>query len=202
MSTTEVTNRVWEKVMGSLPSTDSTGDEGPVSAVSFNEAIKFCRAMSEMDLSNDAFPSTTKKEYRLPSESEWEYAASGGTDASGSTDGIDDTVSQTRPRLWSSENSEGKAGLVKQFQANGFGLFDMTGNVWEWTMDLWHENYEGAPADGSSWIDGGDKDYRVIRGGSWDFPEKTATHTMRLYEVPYGKRKDIGLRLVLPILNR
>ena len=58
---------------------------------------------------------------------------------------------------------------VGQFSANGFGLYDMHGQVWEWCQDVWHDSYEGAPTDGSAWVEDGDQDKRACRGGSWGY---------------------------------
>ena len=103
--------------------------------------------------------------YRLPSEAEWEYAARAGT---------------TTARWWGEQVGVAKANChgcgsqwdnnliapVGSFGPNPFGLFDVLGNVWEWTADCWNENYRGAPVDGSVWT-AGDCAKRVMRGGSW-----------------------------------
>jgi formylglycine-generating enzyme required for sulfatase activity len=68
---------------------------------------------------------------------------------------------------------------VGSFRPNAFGIYDMDGNVWEWVEDSWHDSYEGAPADGSAWLQGGDATYRVIRGGSWDNEIEVLCATIR-----------------------
>ena len=101
----------------------------------------------------------TGKRYRLPSEAEWEYAARAGTTTQYSWgDDMD----------WNRANCEdGCTAPVGSFAANSFGLYDMQGNVWEWVEDYWHDNYEGAPSDGSAWTTGGDESAAVLRGGCW-----------------------------------
>lgn len=104
--------------------------------------------------------------FRLPTESEWEYAARAGT-TSDYYWGNDSN--KAADYAWSDENSNHYSHSVAQKQPNAFGLYDMSGNVWEWTADCWHDNYEGAPVDGSAWLarNAGNCERRVIRGGSW-----------------------------------
>ena len=107
--------------------------------------------------------------YRLPTEAEWEYACRAGTKTKFSFS--DDNTALDRYG-WSDEygwcaiNSNETTHPVGQKRSNAWGLYDMHGNVWEWTQDTWHSNYEGAPQDGSAWEDG-NTTLRVGRGGSW-----------------------------------
>jgi formylglycine-generating enzyme required for sulfatase activity len=129
--------------------------EMPVVNVSWADAKQYTSWLSRL----------LGKEYRLPTEAEWEYAARAGATTRYSwghgvgaghanCDGCDDHWLQQTSRVGS-------------FRPNGFGVYDMHGNVWEWVEDQWHSNYQGAPADGSAWLTGGDPAYRVVRGGSW-----------------------------------
>ena len=129
--------------------------------------------------------------YRLPTEAEWEYACrSGGQQEKYCGGDNPDSVA------WLRQNSGRKTHPVGQKQANGLGLYDMSGNVWEWTEDCWHDSYKDAPSDGGAWISGGDCNLRVVRGGSWtDHPElNTSTyrlkdfHTFKGFAVIYGFR--------------
>ena len=130
--------------------------EMPVINVSWNDAKRYVGWLSQL----------TGKEYRLLTEAEWEYAARAGADT---------------PFSWGDDPAKGLANCdgcgsrwdgqqtapVGSFKANAFGLHDMHGNVWEWVEDSWHENYDGAPTDGSAWLRDGDPSYRVVRGGAW-----------------------------------
>ena len=107
----------------------------------------------------------TGKEYRLLTEAEWEYAARAGSNTRyswGDEPGIGNANCNGCGGAWTLQTAP-----VGSFRPNAFGLYDMEGNVWEWVEDIWHDSYEGAPADGSAWLQGGDANYRVIRGGSW-----------------------------------
>ena len=111
----------------------------------------------------------TGKTYRLPSEAEWEYAARAGTSTKWS---FGDNESQLSDYAWYLGNSKRWFGgaqtqRVAQKRPNAFGLFDMHGNVWEWTQDCWHDNYTGALTDGRAWTTGCSGSFRVLRGGSW-----------------------------------
>ena len=110
----------------------------------------------------------TKQEYRLLSEAEWEYVARAETRTPFSTG------STIRPDQASYlENIfyrfGGKTVPVGSFSSNAFGLYDVHGNVWEWTEDCWHSGYRGAPGNGGAWMTGSECDKRVLRGGSWRF---------------------------------
>ena len=112
----------------------------------------------------------TGASYRLPSEAEWEYAARAGTTTPFHTG---TTISTNQANYGNLAYGSGRRGTYRErttpvgtFAPNAFGLHDVHGNVWEWTEDCWHENYRGAPADGSPWL-GGDCGRRVSRGGSW-----------------------------------
>jgi formylglycine-generating enzyme required for sulfatase activity len=127
----------------------------PVRDVSWDDAQKYVKWLGKQ----------TGKQYRLPTEAEWEYAARGGT--------------STR-YWWGDQMRKGNANCkdcgepwqqdapadVGSFAANPFGLHDMNGSVWEWVSDCWHTSYKGAPADGRSWDEPNCR-VRVIRGGSW-----------------------------------
>jgi len=148
-----VTQKQWEKVMGSNPSRFK-GDDLPVENVSWDGVQKFIKKFNEME-------GTDK--YCLPSEAEWEYACRAGTTTRFC---FGDDESKLGDYAWYGDNSDSKTHPVGQKQPNPFGLYDMHGNVWEWVQDRWHDNYKGAPFDGSAW-ESGDNSDRVLRGGGW-----------------------------------
>ena len=150
---TEVTQEQWHAVMGTDPSNFSAcGDTCPVEQVSWNDAQEFIKKLN----------AKTGKQYRLPSEAEWEYACRAGAQQEFCGSNSQDSVS------WNSFNSGSfffnTPHPVATKQANAFGLYDMSGNVWEWVEDTYHDDYAGAPTDGSAWAGGS---MRVLRGGSW-----------------------------------
>ena len=108
----------------------------------------------------------TGKGYRLLSEAEWEYAARAGTTTAYSW-GDDIGKGNANCNGCDSEWDAKQPAPVGSFKSNAFGLYDMHGNVYEWVEDAWHDNYSGAPVDGSAWLEGGDASRRVVRGGSW-----------------------------------
>ena len=139
------------------------GPNRPVENVSWYEAMEFCARLSRK----------TGKRYRLPSEAQWEYACRGGTKTQfhfGET-----ITSELANYNGNSNYAEAPKGVyrfqttdVGSFKPNAFGLYDFHGNVWEWCADAWHNNYNGAPADGSVWQSDGDSSLRLLRGGSWN----------------------------------
>jgi formylglycine-generating enzyme required for sulfatase activity len=149
----EVTQKQWHEVMGDNPSYFK-GDDLPVESVSWDDVHKFIKKLNEKEGTN---------KYRLPTEAEWEYAARAGTTTRYS---FGDDDSKLGEYAWYSENSGDKIHPVGEKVANPWGLYDVHGNVWEWVQDIWHDTYNGAPADGSAWEDGFST-YRVSRGGSW-----------------------------------
>lgn len=130
---------------------------------------------------------------RLPTEAEWEYSARGGRKKKGYEYAGSDNLDEVG---WYSGNSKDKTGLVGAKKPNELGLYDTSGNVWEWCQDKWHDSYQGAPTDGSAW-ETGDDSYRVMRGGSWFNYAQYCRCADRNYNYP-GHRYDsfFGFRLV------
>jgi formylglycine-generating enzyme required for sulfatase activity len=130
----------------------------PVTNVSWNDARQYAGWISRL----------TGQHYRLLSESEWEYAARGGSTSAygwGNEIGRANANCKGCGSAWDNRQTA----PVGSFSANAFGLHDMLGNVWEWVEDCWHDRYEGAPADGSAWtVACSDDGYRVVRGGGWN----------------------------------
>ena len=154
MGAMQVTQAQYETVMGKNPSSFK-GHDNPVETVSWDQAKELCEKLSEK----------TGKKFGLPSEAQWEYACRAGSKGRYC---IGDEESGLSDYAWYSENSGGKTHLVGRKKPNSWGLYDMHGNVWEWCEDHWHDNYNGAPDDGSAWLDKGEGALRVMRGGSWN----------------------------------
>ena len=136
----------------------------------------------------------TGKNYRLPTEAEWEYAArSGGQDEIwASTSDLNDLQ---RYAVWAAKRTE----PVGRRKPNGLGLYDMTGNVWEWVEDCWHDSYQGAPKDATAWGQAGVRDcvaQRVIRGGSWGGDPGDLRASSRSWVQADSRYSSLGFRLV------
>lgn len=187
----EVPQNLWEAVMGDNPS-KWKGPRNSVEMLSFDDAQKFCREVTT--LLREAKLIGATEAIRLPSEAEWEYACRAGTKTEYS---FGDEVSRLNDFGWHTGNAAGNDPPVGAKKPNDWGLYDVHGYLWEWCADTWHDNYQGAPADGSTWIQGGDAARRVLRSGSWKDPgAKLASRYRRAGEV--GLKDDaVGLRCVL-----
>ena len=192
----------------------------PVERVNWYEAVEFCQRLSKL----------TGRDYRLPSEAQWEYACRAMTEPLDLAKGesyppfyfgetlTDKLANYNASRTYASEpkGENGKETTpVGQFPPNAFGLYDLHGNVWEWCMDDWHDNYENAPSDGSAWLDNNQEEnldaenslestekdennpYSVMRGGSWGYDPYYCRSAVRYF----NNRRDIryngyGFRVV------
>lgn len=136
----------------------------------------------------------TGKRYRLPSEAEWEYTARAGTDSRWS---FGDGAAALIEYAWFKDNSDGQTHPVSEKKPNPWGLYDVHGNVWEWVEDCYHEDYQGAPDDGSAWLEANDSycGLHVIRGGSWGFTPWYLRSANRSGNFPDGRTKERGFRL-------
>lgn len=182
MGKTEVTQGEWKAIMDGNPSYfGKCGDDCPVERVSWIEAQDFIKKLN----------AKTGKQYRLPTEAEWEYAcrAKMHQEYCGS-DNPDDVAWYADPV----DNPGERAFQVAIKQPNAFGLYDMSGNVREWIEDHWHDNYNGAPTDGSAWV--GDSLKRVLRGGAWKYGARYARTAVRASAEPTRRDIDTGFRLV------
>ena len=176
----EVTQALWQVVMGSNPS-KFKGDDLPVDQVSWNDCQEFISKLNSM----------TGRMFRLPSEAEWEYAARGGKKSRGYQYSGSSNISDV---AWYCENSAEKTHPVGTKQANELGLYDMTGNVWEWCQD-WYGSYVSSSQTNptgavSGWC-------RVIRDGSCYGFARNCRSSIRGYDAPDNRNDSLGLRLVL-----
>ena len=171
------------------------GDNRPVEQVSWYDAVEFCARLS----------AHTRRAYRLPTEAEWEYACRARTTTPFSFgDMITPEVANYNGGYAYNNGpkgeNRGETTPVDHFKvANGFGLSDMHGNVYEWCQDHYHDSYEGAPTDGSVWIDleAEENKSRVLRGGAWDDgPWYCRSADRNLDGFPRGSFSDIGFRVV------
>ena len=180
---TEVTQELWQAVMGANPS-DHTGDlQRPVDQVSWVDCIAFISNLNQL----------TGKSFRLPTEAEWEYAARGGSKSKGYryAGGNDmDVVS------WYIDNSDNTTHPVATKAPNELGLYDMTGNVWEWCNDWYHRYTADAQVDPMGQATGTN---RVLRGGCWNGDANYNRISFRDNFTPTGSNSSGGLRLVLDI---
>jgi formylglycine-generating enzyme required for sulfatase activity len=181
MGKTEVTQAQWHAVMGTSPS-DFTGDKRPVEQVSWNDCQTFCTTLS----------ASAGRTIRLPSEAEWEYACRAGSTTRYC---FGDDVGQFGDYAWYYSNSGSQTHDVGGKLPNAWGLYDMHGNVWEWCQDLWHEDYTGAPTDGSAWMTGGDSTGRVLRGGGWDTYDYNCQSAYRYRLRPDNRYNPYGFRV-------
>jgi formylglycine-generating enzyme required for sulfatase activity len=191
MSKYPITQEQWKAVMEWTPPYRCKGASRPVDRVSWNDAREFCERLAEK----------TGPAYRLPSEAEWEYACRAGTTTPfyfGETI-TTDLANYCGAHTYLAEPQgiyRHETTAVGSFPPNGFGLYDMHGNVWEWCADTWHDGYRGAPADGSAWECGGTP-HRVVRGGSWHEPPDICRSAIRLKFSPSAGEDYVGFRVAL-----
>ncbi len=168
-----ITQAQYQAIMGQNPS-GFKGSDLPVDTVNWNDAVEFCQKLTQK----------TGQAYRLPSEAEWEYACRAGTTTPFH---FGDTITTD---LANYGNNRKQTTPVGTFPPNPWGLYDMHGNVWEWCQDVWHNNYNVAPTDGSAWETGGESNRRVLRGGSWGNDPRYCRSGQR-------RRRDLDFRINL-----
>ena len=179
-----------------------TGEQHPVEQVSWFEAQEFCARLSRL----------SDRDYRLPTDAEWEYACRAGTTTpfhfgeTITTNLANYRGTDNKEEGWSGSYGRGPKGEYRETTtpvdrfgiANPFGLSDMHGNVWEWCEDDWHETYEGAPNNGSAWTDSesdrGNK-YKVVRGGSWNGIPWSCRSASRHWDAPGYRDDSLGFRV-------
>ena len=189
----EVPQNLWEAVMGTNPS-KWKGPRNSVEMLSFDDAREFCRKATELMCAAKLIGS--EQAIRLPTEAEWEYAARAGTTTQYS---FGDDAAKLGDFGWFNGNAKGNDPPVGAKKPNAWRLFDVHGYLWEWCADAWHENYTGAPSDGSVWNEGADADQRVLRGGSWKDGADQLTSSFRRPGDRKLKDDAVGLRCVLAI---
>ena len=194
-----VTQEQYEAVIGVNPSYFQGNPQNPVESVSWNDAQAFCQKLNGM----------TGHKYRLPTQEEWEYACRAGT----TTDYyFGDDANQLGDYAWYEDNSgliTYPVGAAKSPNAwlithavgqklpNAWGLYDMSGNVWEWCEDNWHDNYIGAPKDGSAWLKNGNDNRSPLRGGSWGSLPRNCRSAIRFNDYRHILRNlTFGFRVV------
>jgi eukaryotic-like serine/threonine-protein kinase len=186
-----VTQAQYQAIMENNPA-NFKGDKRPVETVSWGDAVEFCQKLSQK----------TGRNYRLPSEAEWEYACRASTTTPfyfGKTittnlanyDGTVPPYGSAPKGVYRKETTE-----VGKFPPNAFGLYDMHGNVWEWCQDVWNDNYNDAPRDGTARLNGNDNQ-KLLRGGSWDDIPANCRSANRIFFTRDIRYFNIGFRVVL-----
>ena len=200
-----VTQELWEAVMGNNPS-HFKGEDCPVENVTWFDCVEFCNKLSELENKELAYIingenvtcNWTAKGYRLLTEGEWEYCARGGEyHLYAGSDNVDKVA-------WYRANSGGKTHPVGQKKPNGFGLYDMSGNVFEWCWDWFDRKvYQSRPVTGGKLTSDPrgptSSSYRVFRGGYWSNDSDSMQASFRSYYSPTARSNSIGFRLVLPL---
>jgi formylglycine-generating enzyme required for sulfatase activity len=204
----EVTQKEWMDVMGAAPelpwfSIRGMGDNFPAYNISWYDAVKFCNTLSDNEgltkaysLSGSVIRPTVElvpgaEGYRLPTEAEWEYAARGGKDSEGYTYSGSNTVDDV---AWYTGNSESKTHSVGGKQANELGLYDMSGNVWEWCWDGYGSYSSSAQTNPTPTGDTSSTGC-VLRGGCWNYSDSHARSASRDHAHLSYQRSDIGFRV-------
>jgi formylglycine-generating enzyme required for sulfatase activity len=183
MQKTEVIQELWEAVMGSNPSQDKTWKDNPVTNVNWNDCGEFIIKLN----------SITGEKYRLPTEAEWEYAARGGKLSKGYKYSGSDDLNEV---AWSSENSNLKLHPVAEKKPNELGLYDMSGNVYEWCSD-WYGDYRPKAQKDPFGPDNGD--VKVMRGGGWGRDAEDFLVANRYVRFPVNGSRSVGFRLCSPV---
>jgi formylglycine-generating enzyme required for sulfatase activity len=188
------TQEQWKAVTGKIRAYRCEGPKRPADRISWDEAIEFCAKLSAM----------TGRAYRLPSEAEWEHACRAGTATPfhfGETI-TTDLANYVGDHTYLDEPKGSYRHVsvdVGSLPPNAFGLHEMHGNVWEWCADGWHDDYVGAPIDGSVWK-GGDEAFRVMRGGCWHDPPNLLRSASRLKFAHDDGEDFVGFRVALTSL--
>jgi formylglycine-generating enzyme required for sulfatase activity len=189
MGRTVVTQKQWREVMGTEPWRGKDyvreGDKYPETYVSWEDAVEFCKKLSDME----------SKTYRLPTEAEWEYACRAGSKTAFSF-GNDEKQLGLYAWFDGNTNDIGKSYVheVARKRPNAFGLYDMHGNVWEWCSD-WYGDYPSTPLTDPRGPDSGSS--RVLRGGSWFFVPNFVRCAYRHNSAPEYRFNYYGFRIVL-----
>jgi formylglycine-generating enzyme required for sulfatase activity len=194
MSRFPITQRQWKVLMDNNPAIFIGNGDRPVETVSWDDAQAFCQKLAER----------TNKPYRLPSESEWEYACRAGTLTAfcfGETIAANlANYNGASPYKYAPQGiSNSTTTEVGTYPANAFGLHDMHGNVWEWCADTWHDDYDLLPRDGTAWTQGGDRSCRVIRGGSWRDPAHYCRSAKRFQNAANQGDRNTGFRIAVTL---
>ncbi|MFN6338333.1 MAG: formylglycine-generating enzyme family protein [Cyanobacteriota bacterium] len=198
MSQTPITQAQWRQVMGTNPSrfqgNRADGHQRPVEQVSWQNAMAFCQQLSDL----------TGRTYTLPSEAQWEYACRAGTTTPFHFGGtvISELANFNATQSYGEAprgGNRGETSAVGLFPANGWGLHDSHGNVWEWCLDAWHDSYTGAPDDGRAWLDRNaetGQSARVLRCGSWNIYPGNCRSAYRSLGRPDYAVNYVGFRVV------
>ncbi len=177
----QVTQDLWAAVMGKNPSKFRNCPRCPVENVGWDDTKTFLKKLNAL----------TGERYRLPTDAEWEYAARGGQKSQAHLYvGSDDLDSVS----WYDKNSGNRVHQVGQKQPNGLGLYDMSGNVWEWVEDCWNKKYPGPQADGSAWKSRNCARH-MLRGGAWTSYPRYLRSSNRYWNLSAFLRDDVGFRL-------